>query len=192
MDCTITSYSLNRSRRRGMTLVELQIASAIAVILFAAVTTLAFYTARSFAAFTNYVDLDMNSRNALDVMSTEIRQADLLTAATPTSLTFQTTDPDSGTQHTLKYAYDSDKKEVSRIFDGGQPEVLLNECSFLQFGIFQRNTTPSLDNAFVPVSTTQPNLCKVVQLTWICSRKILGKSVNTESVQSAKVVIRKK
>ena len=81
---------------------------------------------------------------------------------------------------------------LNRIFDGGQPEVLLTECTFLQFGTFQRNTTPSLDNAFVPVATSQPNLCKVVQLTWICTRKILGKTANTESVQSAKVVIRKK
>ena len=175
-----------------MTLVELQIASAISVILFAAVMALAFYTARSFAAFTNYVDLDASSRNALDVMSTEIRQADLLTDATSDSLTFQTTDPDTRTQHTLKYVYDPGKKELNRIFDGGAPEVLLSECSFLQFGTYQRNTTPSLDNAFVPVATGQPNLCKVVQLTWICSRRILGKAANTESVQSAKVVIRKK
>ena len=175
-----------------MTLVELQIASAIAVVLFSAVMALAFYTARSFAAFTNYVDLDANSRNALDLMSSEIRQADLVTAATSTNLTFQTTDPATLAQHTIKYAYDAGKKEVSRVFDGGQPDVLLTECSFLQFATFQRNTTPSFDNAFVPVATSQPNLCKVVQLTWICSRKILGKSSNTESVQSAKVVIRKK
>ena len=87
MDCTITSYSLKRNRRRGMTLVELQIASAIAVILFGAVMALAFYTARSFAAFTNYVDLDVNSRNALDLMSTEIRQADFLTAASSSNST---------------------------------------------------------------------------------------------------------
>ena len=33
--------------------------------------------------------------------------------------------------------------------------------------------------------------CKLVQLHWICSRKIFGAKVNTESVQSAKVVIRK-
>src|SRR5206468_9684091 len=105
MDCTITSLILNRNRRRGMTLVELQIASAIAVILFAAVMALAFYTARSFAAFTNYVDLDANSRNALDVMSTEIRQADLLKAATTTSLTFQTTDLSTGATHDLQYVY---------------------------------------------------------------------------------------
>ena len=175
-----------------MTLVELQIASAISVILFAAVLTLAFYTARSFAAFTNYIDLDVNSRNALDVMSTEIRQADLVTAATSTSLTLRTTDLSTGATHTLKYVYDPVNKVLNRIFDGGQPEVLLTECTFLQFGTFQRNTTPSLDNAFVPVATSQPNLCKVVQLTWICTRKILGKTANTESVQSAKVVIRKK
>ena len=174
-----------------MTLVELQIASAISVILFAAVLTLAFYTARSFAAFTNYVDLDANSRNALDVMSSEIRQADLVTAATSASLTFQTTDS-AGATHTLKYVYDPVKKELDRIYDGGQADVLLTECTFLQFGTFQRNTTPSLDSAFVPVATSQPNLCKVVQLTWICTRRILGKTANTESVQSAKVVIRKK
>src|SRR6266566_5941681 len=103
MDCTITTYSLNRSRSRGMTLVELQIASAISVILFAAVMALAFYTARSFAAFTNYVDLDANSRNTLDVMSTEIRQADFVKAATPTSLTLQTTDLGTGATHDLQY-----------------------------------------------------------------------------------------
>src|SRR5258708_1285016 len=123
MDCTITSYSLKRSRRRGMTLVELQIASAISVILFTAVLALAFYTARSFAAFTNYVDLDASSRNALDVMSTEIRQADLLTAASSTNLTFQTTDAGTGAKHTLKYVYTPNRKELTRIVDGGQPEV---------------------------------------------------------------------
>jgi len=175
-----------------MTLVELQVASAIAVILFAAVMALAFYTARSFAAFTNYIDLDMNSRNALDLMSTEIRQADLLTAATPASLTFQTTDPETGAKHNVKYAYDSAAKELTRTLDNGQAEVLLTECTFLKFDTFQRNSTPTVDNAFVPVSTSQINLCKVVQLSWICSRKILGKTANTESVQSAKVVIRKK
>ncbi len=175
-----------------MTLVELQTASAISVILFAAVMALAFYTARSFAAFTNYVELDTNSRNALDVMSTEIRQADFVKAATPTSLTLQTTDLGTGATHDLQYLYTPATKELTRIVDGGQPEVLLTECTFLQFGTFQRNTTPSLDNAFVPVATSQPNLCKVVQLTWICTRRILGKTANTESVQSAKVVIRKK
>jgi len=30
-----------------------------------------------------------------------------------------------------------------------------------------------------------------VQLSWTCSRKVLGKKSTTESVQSAKVVIRK-
>ena len=175
-----------------MTLVELQIASAIAVILFGAVMALAFYTARSFAAFTNYVDLDVNSRNALDLLSTELRQADFLTAANSSSLSFQTTDLDTGAKHSIKYAYDPDKKQLARVFDGGEPDVLLTECSFLQFSTFQRNTTPVFESAYVPVPTSQPNLCKVVQMTWICSRKILGKAANTESVQSAKVVIRKK
>ena len=174
-----------------MTLVEGIVATAIMVNVVAAAMTFAFYAARSFAALSNYTALDTGSRGALDLMSTEIRQADKLTAATATSLTFQTTDATSGAVHTLQYVYSTDNKQLVRIYDG-QSKVLLTQCTYLQFGIFQRNTTPSFSDAFTPVATSQPNLCKVVQLTWICSRNILGRTANTESVQSAKVVIRKK
>lgn len=174
-----------------MTLIEGIVATAILVNIVAAAMTFAFYAARSFAALSNYTALDVGSRGALDLMSTEIRQADKLTAATGTSLTFQTTDTTSGAVHTLQYSYNPDRQQLLRIYDG-QSSVLLSQCTFLQFGIFQRNTTPSFSDAFTPVATSQPNLCKVVQLTWICSRNILGRTANTESVQSAKVVIRKK
>jgi hypothetical protein len=43
-----------------------------------------------------------------------------------------------------------------------------------------------------PIPTTDVSQCKLIKLTWICSRNILGKSLNTESVQSAEIVIRKK
>jgi hypothetical protein len=31
----------------------------------------------------------------------------------------------------------------------------------------------------------------LIEVSWICSRQIFGKKVNTESVQTAKIVIRK-
>ena len=54
------------------------VASGIGVIVFVLAAVIIFFSARSFAAITNYVDLDRLSRNALDVMSTEIRQVDRL------------------------------------------------------------------------------------------------------------------
>lgn len=175
-----------------MTLMEVLIASAIMVNVVVGIMSFAFYAARSFAALSNYTALDVGSRSALDLMSTEIRQADKLTAATATTLQFQTTDPPPSTAtHTLQYVYSADTQQLTRILDG-QSKVLLTQCTYLQFGIFQRNTTPSFTDAFSPVATSRPDLCKVVQLTWICSRNILGRTANTESVQSAKVVIRKK
>ena len=65
-----------------MTLVELMVATGVGSIVLAAVMALSLFSARSFAALGNYVDLDIKSRTALDQMSSDIRQADKLTAAT--------------------------------------------------------------------------------------------------------------
>jgi prepilin-type N-terminal cleavage/methylation domain-containing protein len=62
--------------RRGFTLVELLVAIAVGSLALTATMSLSLYSLRSFAALTNYVDLDNLSRNALDHMTREIRQAD--------------------------------------------------------------------------------------------------------------------
>src|SRR5438105_14563552 len=66
---------------------------------------------------TNYVDLDSKSRNTLDRMTSEIRQADKLTAATTNSLAFQTTDTTNGAVHTLNYSDNADAKPVTRTYE---------------------------------------------------------------------------
>jgi len=190
MDCTITSFASKKAR--AMTLVETMLASAITGLVVIGATSLAFFATRSFAAMTNYVDLDAKSRNALDQMTTEIRQADVVTAASDTGLTFQTTDPDTHAIHTLQYIYSPTDKTLTRIFDGEQ-KVLLTRCTFYTDSLCQRNTTnATFGNAFQAIPTGRLDECKVIQLTWVCSRNILSRTANTESVQSAHVVIRKK
>src|SRR6185295_2214713 len=79
------------SRRRvqkGFSLVEMMIALLIGSIVILATATLSFYSARSFAALYNYVDLDQHSRNALDRMTWQIRQADNLVSYSTNQLTF--------------------------------------------------------------------------------------------------------
>src|SRR5438045_279185 len=110
MDCTITSSltTNNQARCRGMTLVELVVAAGIGSIAMAAVMAFTLFSARSFAAVTNYVDLDMRSRSALDRMSQEIRQTDGLAANgySATQLVFAGKDPVTSAPYTLTYAYD--------------------------------------------------------------------------------------
>jgi Tfp pilus assembly protein PilW len=168
--------------------------------MFAAVGAFTFHSARSFVALANYTDLDVKSRYALDLISREIRQANAVTSSTSITLTGgqvvtnQLTlsgTATNGTAYTLNYYYNPTAKTLTRTFvQGGTSltNVLLKECSFLSFGMYQRN---AISNSFDQFDMTIPGTCKVVQLYWICSRSIFGKSANTESVQSAKVVIRK-
>jgi len=166
------------------------VGTALSGLIFIIVGSVMFYSARSFAAMTNYVDLDGQSRATLDQMSSEIRQADRLSSYATNQLVFQGTDPGSGAAYTLTYRYDSAAKTLTRIVNG-QSKVLLRECSYLQFSIFQRNPVGGTYDQYPVDDPSRPDLCKLVQLTWICSRDILKKQANTESVQSAKFVIRK-
>jgi len=171
-----------------MTLVELMVATGAGSIVLAAVLALFLFSARSFAALANYVDLDNKSRNALDTMSSDIRQADFLKSYLTNQLVFQTTDPTTSNTLNLTYFYEPDKTTLTRTL-GVRSTVLLTNCTSLNFGIFARNPIGGEWNSY---SNGVPSNCKLVQLTWVCQRGILGGRIaNTESVQSAKVVMRK-
>jgi hypothetical protein len=158
------------------------IAMGIGGILLAAVAALSLYTGRSFAALANYVDLDAASRNALDTMTRDVRQTKFLDSYTTNNLVF--TDFDD---QPLQYVYNKTARTLSRV-KGGATKVLLRECDSLSFNIWQRNPVPG---SFDLVPTSDPDLCKAIDVTWLCSRKILGQKVNTESVQTARIIIRK-
>ena len=155
-----------------MTLVELMVAMGVGSILFLAVGTLAFYSARSFAALSNYVELDNYSRNALDQMSREIRQADSLVSGTDHQLVFQVSNPTNGSLYQVIFTYDPATRIMKRI-QGAPETVMLKECDFLKFSIFQRNP---IGGTYDQYPTANPATCKLVQMSWICSRNILGKA----------------
>jgi prepilin-type N-terminal cleavage/methylation domain-containing protein len=176
--------SIERRRQRsGMSLVEMLISVAIGGIVMAAVASLTFYTARSFAALANYGDLDRLSRNALDQMTYKIRQTDGLTSYANNDFSFSIW----GT-NTLRYVYDPDTRKLIEVL-GNQRTVLLEECDEFKADIFARNPVNGTFNQF-PL-TNNANGAKLIRVSWTCSRTILGQKVNTESVQSAKIVIRK-
>ncbi len=189
MECRTTSTRRNSA---GVTLVEMLIATGLAGVLLAAVMSFSLYSARSFAAAGNYIDLDIKGRTALDWMSRDIRQCDYLSNyVANSSLVFRTTDPTTSNHFTLRYTYDPAAQTLTRTF-GTTNTVLLTGCTFYHFDLYQRN--PALTNGgelVALISTNQPSLVKAIDLSWICGRAVLGNTNNTEDVQSARVVIRK-
>jgi hypothetical protein len=88
----------------------------------------------------------------------------------------------------VTYTYSPTARTLVRTANG-TTRTLLEECDQLRFSIFQRNPINGTYDYYE--TTDNPAITKIVQLSWVCSRDILGKQANTESVQSAKVVIRK-
>lgn len=174
----------NTPKRRiaGLSIIETMVGMMIGGTAMAVMCAATFYSGRSFAALSNYVDLDADSRNALDTLTREVRQANYLVAGTTNRLEFNDHDGQP-----LVYEYVPSGKLLLRS-KGGQNTVLLRECDELTFSMFQRNPVGGTYDQYPSATATN---AKVVQVTWTCSRKILGNTANTESVQSAKIVIRK-
>lgn len=193
MECRIISWNKRaRTRRapgqthahaRGFSLVEYMIAIAVGGLVILTIVSLMMYSSRSFAGLANYADLNMASLRALDRMTRDIRQAVRLTSYSPTQLVFS-----NGTSNqSLVFAYNPNDRTLIRK-DGTRSEVLLTECDSLKFSIFQRTPMPGTYDQY-PAATADN--CKVVMVNWVCSRKLLGSRFNTESVHTAKIVIRK-
>jgi hypothetical protein len=145
-----------------------------------ALAAMTMFSSKSLAGLYNYVDMSSANRMALDKMTREIRQAQRLTGFTTNQLTFVDYD---GKQ--LVYQYFPDQRVLKRSKDGVE-ETLLTECDNLTFTSFRRNTQ---QGTFDLATTTLAS--KVINVNWTCSRRILGARVNTEPVQSAKIVVRK-
>jgi hypothetical protein len=170
-----------KSRARGFTIVEFLVGSLIAVLLLAQVCALWFYSSRSFASQMAYVELDQKSQRALDILTRDIRQVKALVSFDPNRVRF--TDVNG---NPLEFRYNN--RTLERIENNGPPRVLLTECTGLNFSMYQR--TPQAGSwSYYP--TTDPATCKMIEVRWMCSRKLFPTAPSTtESVQAAKIVLR--
>jgi prepilin-type N-terminal cleavage/methylation domain-containing protein len=171
------------TRRSGLSLMEMMVAMGVGSVLLMVMGTFAMWSGRSFAALANYAELDNASRNALDVMTRDIREVKSLSTYSTNELKFVDADGISF----LYYRYSPGAKTLSRV-KNGETQVLLKRCDVMDFRIYQRNTSNQTYNQF-PTAANNPATTKVVQLSWTCSRRVLA-NLNTESVQTAKIVIR--
>jgi hypothetical protein len=88
---------------------------------------------------------------------------------------------------TISYVYSPGARTLTRT-QNGVSRTLITGCDTLSFNLGTRNP---IGGTFAVVSTTDVNEAKVVNVSWNCSRTILGVRANSESVQTARIVIRK-
>jgi hypothetical protein len=183
---------IRRRNQAGWTLAEMAVAAGVFSISGLALATIFLFCIRSFAAMTNYAVLNRANRHAMDVVVREIRQAynvvDYSSNATSRVLTLL-----NGDGKNVTYTFDANTKQFTRD-DGTTTTTLLTNCNLLNFQLYVR---PPESNSFnnYPISTTTSNWqsdVKVVELSWKTSMAICPTAlVNSEEVQTAKVVIRK-
>jgi len=180
---------------KGFTLVELLVAFALGVMVVGGVCALAIFSAESFLATTNYVQLNNQSRIAVDLVSREIRNATALAS-------FSTNDPqfllltNATTGKAATITYDATARTVTLAETGETTQTLLTGCDDFSFQLFNRYPLITSDNVTFYSSTNfttgqlDAKFCKVINMNWKCSRTIFGSKVNTEFVQTAQVVLR--
>jgi len=156
------------------------VAIALTGLLMAALAAAYLFSARSFASLALYADLDGRSRVALDSLSRDLRQAKRVTNYATNELTVLL-----GTNQ-VTFRHVPSSKSLVRVA-GGSSKKLLSNCDYLRFDIFQRNLTNGNYDYYPAATATN---CKVVQVSWTCSRDILGHKTESAAVESAKVVIR--
>jgi prepilin-type N-terminal cleavage/methylation domain-containing protein len=185
------SKSARLKTRLGFTLVEFMVAMGVGCVLLTVIGALSLWSGKSFAAIANYTTLDYASRNALDRLTREIRQTDGLRSYTT-----------NGTQRILRLINPTNQQNVDIVYDTAEktlvlkkndvPVTLLRDCNTLNFTLYTRNTISNSFNEYpFFTATDDPKMCKVIKINWICSRRLFPTElINSESVQTAKIVIR--
>jgi hypothetical protein len=165
---------------RGMTVPEMVVAGGVGCVVLMIMAMIFMSSARSFAALGHYVSMDRNSRNALDQMTREIRQAGDLIEFSPTHLKFVGYGQSNSF---LVYDWNASSRQLTEWKSGqATTNVLLSECDELAFDMRRGSFAP----------TTLVAEGKAIKVNWKCSRKILGKQLTSEDMGQALIIIRNK
>ena len=177
------------ARTNAMTLMELLVATAIGSVLAAVIFTLTSFGQHSFAIMANDSDLDAKNRNAMDILSRELRQATRVTGMTSNSLgkSLTLTNADQGIA--LSVQWNAKKRTLTLNQTGETNLVLLTACDRWDFNLYNRAVNVSAtDVAFTPAASLAD--CKLIGMSWSCSTNA-GRA-NSVSAQTTQIALRNK
>jgi hypothetical protein len=169
-------------RRSGFSLVEYLMTMTLIVLIVSLGAAASENFMRSVAFLANALDLDAKNRLAIDRMSREIRGCDAVDEVWSNGLVLR-----FGTNLTT-FEYLPATRQLVRANPDTGTEVYLKGCDYVRFGLFRRNTNSLAGYDLYPPATTTN--CKIVQINWTCSRRLLRFKPTTGRMQSARVVIR--
>jgi prepilin-type N-terminal cleavage/methylation domain-containing protein len=179
-----------RKSRRGFTLAEYLIATSIGLLALAAALVLWAFATRTCATLLGYVELSNASKNTLDRMSQQIRNAKSVVSCSSNQLVILV--PAGTNLDSVMFDYDSPGKTLKQTTvrknpPGREVTTLLTGCSSFQFSVYQRTPIPK---TFALNTDWKTNTAKVVQMQWTCFRQLTGDKNTVDSQVSSKVVIR--
>ena len=170
-----------RQRRSGFSLVEYLVTLAITLVIIVTGAAASENFLRAVAFLTNSVDLDAKNRLAIDRISREIRGCEGIDSAWSNGMVLRV-----GT-NLVTFEYYPEKRELLREDPDTGTEVYLKGCDYIRFDLFRRNRLSDKYGEYPTATTTN---AKIVQISWVCSRRLLGFKANTGRMESARVVIR--
>jgi hypothetical protein len=165
-----------------MMLVEALMSIGITGLIMIVLVSITVFSGRSFVALANYVELDDKNRIAIDTITRDLRACNRVFYHAENFLALEDSDG-----FFVYYIFSPTTKALTR-YKAAQVSTLLTGCDSLVFNLGKRNTAPGTLDQYPAASVSE---AKVVDVTWKCSRTILGVKANTEAVQTAKIVIRK-
>ena len=171
---------------RGYTLAEMAVAMGVFSICGIALMSVYFFAITSFASMGNYAILDKSNREAMDLLTREVRQAIQVTSYSTNSITVV-----NGDSLAVTYLFRPQTKQLIRSASDGSYKVLLDDCNLINFSLFQRNPVGGSYDIYPVATGNWQQTVKVVQLSWKTSRSMLKGLVQSENVQTARIVIRK-
>ena len=185
-------YFRNPTRRRfhaaAFTLVEMVTSVGLGLLVLTSVSILFINGNNCFVSMGNYQNLDRYSCNCLDILSREIRNA---TAVTAYSANQSITLTNATLGQTVVITYSSAARTLVLTKTGQPAQTNLTGCDSWTFSLYNRAPITSSTNITFNAATNAAD-CKLIQMNWECSRTVLGSKLNTESVQTAEIVLRNK
>jgi Tfp pilus assembly protein PilW len=160
----------------------------LSLLVLTVIMTLFMFGLRSFVGLGNYATLSGQSRLALDLMARQMREATQVLAVNTNLPVRSITLTNAFVGSTIVYRWDSTTGILTTDVTGQTTRTNLTGCDDWEFSFYQR--TPTNNWTFYP--TDDLTLCKLINMSWKCSRTVLGQKLNTEDMMTAQVVLRNK
>ena len=176
----LAEHSPRSRSRRAFTLTETLIALSISSVIASGITSSYMFIYKSTLGAVNYVDMNNQSRRALETFSRDIRQADQITVAENQYLSVAI--PTTSGNRVVVYAYDTDSKRLVRKEGGWSLTLIENVQGSISFGY----------SDIAGSASSNLDTIKKIQFVAVLGTHNLSVVAKTQKVISAEFIMRNK